>query len=49
MKAVPELTQGVSHGDLEVILGESFALAEAAEAHQYIEDRKSSGKVVLKP
>ncbi|WP_440763648.1 quinone oxidoreductase family protein [Natronorubrum sp. DTA7] len=49
MKAVPELTEGLTSGDLEVILGESFALEDAAEAHQYIEDRKSSGKVVLKP
>ena len=49
MQAVPELTEGLASGDLEVVLGESFALADAADAHQYIEDRKSSGKVVLKP
>ncbi|WP_049991844.1 quinone oxidoreductase family protein [Natrinema salifodinae] len=49
MQAVPDLTEGLASGDLEVVLGESFALADAAEAHQYIEDRKSSGKVVLKP
>ncbi|ELZ18596.1 NADPH:quinone oxidoreductase family protein [Natrinema thermotolerans] len=49
MKAVPELTEGFASGDLEVILGESFALEDAAEAHQYIEDRKSSGKIVLNP
>ncbi|OLZ42596.1 NADPH:quinone reductase [Natrinema saccharevitans] len=49
MQAVPELTEGLASGDLEIILGESFALEDAAEAHQYIEDRKSSGKIVLKP
>ncbi|MFC6764227.1 quinone oxidoreductase family protein [Natrinema soli] len=49
MKAVPELTDGLASGDLEIILGDSFALEDAAAAHQYIEDRKSSGKVVLKP
>ena len=49
MKAVPELTEGLTSGDLEVILGESFALEDAAEPHQYIEDHRSSGKVVLKP
>ncbi|QSX00012.1 quinone oxidoreductase family protein [Haloterrigena alkaliphila] len=49
LKAVPELTEGLTSGDFEVILGESFALEDAAAAHQYIEDRKSSGKVVLKP
>ncbi|WP_394739176.1 quinone oxidoreductase family protein [Natronococcus roseus] len=49
MQAVPELTEGLASGDLEVIVGESFPLEEAADAHQYIEDRKSSGKVLLKP
>ncbi len=49
MNAVPDLTEGLASGDLEVIVGESFPLAEAADAHQYIEDRKSSGKVVLQP
>ncbi|MGQ3411347.1 quinone oxidoreductase family protein [Natrinema sp. LN54] len=49
MQAVPELTEGLAGGDLEIILGESFALEDAADAHQYIEARKSSGKVVLKP
>jgi NADPH2:quinone reductase len=49
MKAIPELTEGFASGDLEIILGQSFDLEDAAEAHQYIEDRKSSGKIVLKP
>lgn len=49
MQAVPELTEALASGDLEVVLGESFALGDAAAAHQYIEDRKSSGKIVLKP
>ena len=49
MAAVPELTAGLTSGDLEVIVGETFPLAEAADAHQFIEDRKSTGKVVLVP
>ncbi|MCU4753038.1 NADPH:quinone oxidoreductase family protein [Halobacteria archaeon AArc-curdl1] len=49
MQAIPDLTQGLSDGELEVIVGETFALEEAAEAHQFIEDRKSTGKVVLVP
>jgi len=49
MAAVPELTDALEAGDLEVIVGDSFTLEEAAAAHQYIEDRRSSGKVVLKP
>ena len=49
MKAIPELTQKLQSGELEVILGKEFDLQDAADAHQYIEDRKSSGKIVLKP
>jgi len=49
LEAVPDLQEGLASGDLEVIVGESFPLAEAAAAHQYIEDRKSTGKVVLTP
>ena len=49
MAAVPDLTEGLTSGDLRVIVGETFPLADAAEAHQFIEDRKSSGKVVLRP
>lgn len=49
MGAVPELTQLLGDGTLEVQVGHTFDLEEAAEAHQFIEDRKSSGKVVLVP
>ncbi len=49
MQAVPELTEGLASCELEVIVGESFPLEEAADAHRYIEERKSSGKVLLKP
>jgi NADPH2:quinone reductase len=47
--AVPKLNQALAGGDLDVIVGHEFDLEDAAEAHQFIEDRKSSGKVVLKP
>jgi len=47
--AVGDLTDRLVSGDLEVIVGETFALNEAADAHAYIENRESSGKVVLKP
>jgi len=47
MEAFPDLQEGLMSGELEVILGESFDLRDAAEAHEYIEARKSSGKVVL--
>ena len=49
MGAVPELTGLLGDGTLEVQVGHTFDLADAAEAHRFIEDRKSSGKVVLMP
>jgi hypothetical protein len=49
MQAVPKLTDQLRSGDLGVVVGHEFDLAEAAGAHQFIEDRRSSGKVVLVP
>ncbi|WP_247729516.1 quinone oxidoreductase family protein [Halovivax limisalsi] len=49
LAAVPELTAALAEGELEVIVRETFALADAADAHQFIEDRESHGKVVLVP
>ncbi|PSQ17370.1 NADPH:quinone reductase [Halobacteriales archaeon QS_8_69_26] len=49
LEAIPDLTEGLQSGELEVIVGERFPLAKAAEAHQYVEDRNSVGKVVLEP
>jgi NADPH2:quinone reductase len=47
--AVPELTRMLAEGRLEVQVGHEFDLEDAAEAHEFIEGRKSSGKVVLVP
>lgn len=47
--AVSDLTEGFASGELEVIVGETFDLEDAAEAHRFIENRESSGKVVLVP
>ena len=49
MGAVPELTQLLGDGILEVQVGHTFDLADAADAHEFIENRNSSGKVVLVP
>ena len=49
MSAVPELTELLGSGALEVQLGRRFGLADAADAHRFIESRESSGKVVLIP
>lgn len=49
LEAVPDLEGGLRDGSLEVIVGHTFPLEDAAEAHAFIEARKSQGKVVLKP
>lgn len=49
MAPVPELIQLLSTGEIAVQLGESFALEDAAAAHEHIEDRESLGKIVLEP
>ncbi|MDY6765660.1 MAG: NADPH:quinone oxidoreductase family protein [Halobacteria archaeon] len=49
LSSVPELSRLLESRDLEVIVGKVFDLDEAAEAHEYIENRRSMGKVVLKP
>ncbi|KTG08361.1 NADPH:quinone reductase [Haloprofundus marisrubri] len=49
LKAVPELTELLTAGELEVVVGERFPLSEAVDAHEYIENRNSTGKVVLEP
>lgn len=49
LSAVPNLTELLTEGDLEVIVGETFPLEDAAAAHEHIENRESTGKVVLEP
>jgi NADPH2:quinone reductase len=36
-------------GRLELHIGKTFALAEAADAHRYLESRQSTGKLILIP
>ncbi len=36
-------------GKLKLLIGKTFPLAEAAEAHRFIESRASVGKLILKP
>ncbi len=49
MGAVPKLTELLASGTLEIQLGRRFDLEDAAEAHRFIENRDSSGKVILIP
>jgi NADPH:quinone reductase len=46
-RAVMELIQYLIGGKLEIIVGQTFPLAAAAEAHKAIAERKTTGKVVL--
>ncbi len=46
-QAIMDLMQYLSKGELEIIVGQTFPLAQAAEAHRAIAERKTTGKVVL--
>jgi NADPH:quinone reductase len=46
---IAELIERVAGGELLVEIDRTFALAEAAEAHAYLEGRNAFGRVVLKP
>jgi NADPH2:quinone reductase len=41
--------QLMQEGKLRLRIGKSFPLAEAAEAHRYLESRQSAGKLILMP
>jgi NADPH2:quinone reductase len=45
--AIAGLMQFLAQGKLQIIVGQTFPLAEAAVAHQAIADRTTTGKVVL--
>lgn len=45
----PDLLQRIGSGDLEVVVERTFPLADAAAAHEHLENRESVGKVVLEP
>ena len=46
---VADLLERVARGDLRVVIDSTFPLAEAAEAHGYIESRQAFGRVLLIP
>jgi NADPH:quinone reductase len=46
---ISDLIERVASGDLHVEIDRSFALAEAAEAHAYLEGRNAFGRVVMVP
>ena len=48
-EAAGELLELWASGAMKPVVGAEFPLAEAADAHRLIEDRKHVGKVVLVP
>jgi NADPH:quinone reductase len=46
---IERLLQRVADGELRVVIDRIFALADAAEAHRYIESRQAFGRVLLRP
>jgi NADPH2:quinone reductase len=46
---IARLIDLVAAGELEVVVDQTFPLADAAAAHAYLEDRKAFGRVVLVP
>lgn len=48
-EAVDEVNSLLVTGDVEVYVGQTFALEDASEAHRALEDRETTGKIVLHP
>ncbi len=46
---IARLLDDVAAGELEMIVDREFPLAEAAQAHAYVESRQAIGRVVLRP
>jgi len=49
LRRAEEVLNWLSNGDLKVQISEKFPLSEAARAHTAIEERKTTGKVLLLP
>ncbi len=45
--AILDLMQYLATGNLQIIVGQTYPLADAAEAHRAIAERRTTGKVVL--
>ncbi len=47
--AITELLGAVAAGELEVVIGEVYPLSKAAKAHEDMQERRSTGKLLLDP
>ncbi|MDO8431545.1 MAG: quinone oxidoreductase [Candidatus Binatus sp.] len=48
-RGIEESFKLMASGKLKLVVGKSFPLAEAAEAHRFMESRQSTGKLILTP
>jgi NADPH2:quinone reductase len=48
-KGIAQSFQLIDEGKLKLLVGKTYPLAEAAEAHRFMESRQSVGKLVLIP
>jgi NADPH2:quinone reductase len=48
-KVIAELLTAVAAGDLEVVIGGVYPLSEAARAHTEMQERRTTGKLLLDP
>ena len=48
-RGIEESFKLIAQGELKLLVGKSFPLAQAAEAHKFMESRQSTGKLVLIP
>ena len=46
---IADLFGAVAKGELEVVIGETYPLSEAARAHEAMQERGTSGKLLLDP
>jgi NADPH2:quinone reductase len=46
---IADLLGAVASGELEVVIGNTYPLSEAARAHQDIQERNTTGKLLLDP
>ena len=44
-----DLLGAVASGDLEVVIGNTYPLSEAAQAHKDLQERRTTGKLLLDP
>jgi NADPH2:quinone reductase len=48
-RGIEESFKLIAQGKVKLLVGKSFPLAQAAEAHKFMESRQSTGKLVLIP